>query len=73
MRKKQTKVLDLRRFSPTNPSAIAKVQEFVAAGAVVTGVERDRVLLRRQDSVATVDACGSVAWSAAPKVRRLAS
>jgi hypothetical protein len=71
MRKMPIPKHDLSRFNPTTPSAVAKVQEFLAAGAVITAVKRECVLLRRQESVATIDACGRVAWSAAPKSRRL--
>jgi hypothetical protein len=63
--KKDIPHLDMRRFHPIVAAAAAKVSEFVAAGAVVTSVERDRVLLRRQESMATVDSCGRVTWSAA--------
>lgn len=55
---------DLARFEPINPQARDCVDELVRRGAVVLDVSPQRVLLRRETQVATVDSAGRVSWAA---------
>jgi hypothetical protein len=58
---------DLSFFTPAVRVAHVKVESLLAAGARVLAVYPNKVVLRRQDSVATVDDWGRVTWAAAQR------
>jgi hypothetical protein len=60
---------DLSRFTPMTQVARAKVDSLIAAGAQVLAVQPAKVVLRRQESVATVDDWGRVSWEHAKPFR----
>lgn len=61
---------DLSFFIPAVRVAHTKVESLLAAGARVLAVYPNKVVLQRQDSVATVDDWGRVTWAAAQRAPR---
>lgn len=53
---------NLSRFAPQSPAARMHLEHLLARGALVLQANRDRVLLRRGNATAEIDALGRVTW-----------